>query len=46
MNEQDHALMLGLWLMSEGLKENPDYEKMTKVKFELETFLKHLEVKK
>ena len=40
ITDKQHALVLGLWLMSEGLQENPDKEKVAKVKADLEAYIK------
>jgi len=40
ITDNQHAVVLGLYLMSEGLQENPDYEKMARVKADLEAYLK------
>ena len=40
ITDKEHAVVLGLYLMSEGMKEKPNYKKMAKVKRELEVFVK------
>jgi len=46
ITDKEHAVVLGLYLMSEGMQEKPNYKKMGKVKRELEAFVKKNEIPK